>query len=220
MKFALIASVLMSLVAADSIVSITSPLAGTKLKAGQDVIISWVNPTVPTISQIVLAKGPSTALQPMTAIAQNVDAAAGHFTWKIPYEIENGAEYAFEFGTSPDLAFAGPFSIEGGVGGTLPPQTLPPLPAHPPAILPRRPALPPVRLLLVRLLLPNLPRPHPHPPLLLHRSSLPNLSWPWPSSLLSLNSFNFLPFLFFHAILYIDPSSSRFPLLFSQTINL
>jgi hypothetical protein len=27
---------------------------------------------------------------------------------------------AFEFGTSPDLAFAGPFVIEGAVGGTLP----------------------------------------------------------------------------------------------------
>ena len=27
---------------------------------------------------------------------------------------------AFELGNSPDLAFAGPFTIEGGVGGTLP----------------------------------------------------------------------------------------------------
>ncbi|KAI8068004.1 hypothetical protein BC940DRAFT_326217 [Gongronella butleri] len=121
MKFALIASALLAVASAQqaAIVSITSPLSGSKLKAGQDCIISWVNPSVPSISQIVLARGPSTALQPVTTIAQNVDTAAGHYTWKIPYEIENGAEYAFELGTSPDLAFAGPFSIEGGVGGGI-----------------------------------------------------------------------------------------------------
>ncbi|KAI8099529.1 uncharacterized protein BX664DRAFT_377380 [Halteromyces radiatus] len=121
MKFALlISSALFAVVSGDVIVSITSPLSGTKLKAGSDAVISWVNPTVPTISQIVLAKGPSTALQPVTTIATNVDTAGGKYVWKIPYEIENGNEYAFELGTSPDLAFAGPFSIEGGVGGTLP----------------------------------------------------------------------------------------------------
>ncbi|ORZ22986.1 hypothetical protein BCR42DRAFT_127144 [Absidia repens] len=120
MKFALIiSSALLAVASGQVIVSITSPLSGTKLKAGSDAVISWVNPSVPTISQIVLAKGPSNALQPVSTIANNIDTAAGKYVWKIPYEVENG-EYAFELGTSPDLAFAGPFTIEGGVGGTLP----------------------------------------------------------------------------------------------------
>ncbi|CAO3597361.1 unnamed protein product [Absidia cylindrospora] len=120
MKFALIiSSALLAVASGQVIVSITSPLSGTKLKAGSDAVISWVNPSVPTISQIVLAKGPSNALQPVSTIATNIDTAGGKYVWKIPYEVENG-EYAFELGTSPDLAFAGPFTIEGGVGGTLP----------------------------------------------------------------------------------------------------
>ncbi|KAI8391798.1 uncharacterized protein BYT42DRAFT_489202 [Radiomyces spectabilis] len=116
---ALINCALFGLVTAQqAIVSITSPLAGTKYKAGQDAIISWINPTTSTISQIVLAKGPSTALQPVMTIAQNVNAADGSYTWKIPMDIENSEEYAFELGTSPDLAFAGHFTIEGGVGAS------------------------------------------------------------------------------------------------------
>ncbi|KAI9485270.1 MAG: hypothetical protein EXX96DRAFT_544564 [Benjaminiella poitrasii] len=110
---------LASLVSAQkAIVSITSPLANTKYKAGQEAIISWINPSVQTIPQIVLAKGPSSALQPIMTIATNVNANDMKYVWKIPFEIENGSEYAFELGTSPDLAFAGPFTIEGGVGSS------------------------------------------------------------------------------------------------------
>ncbi|KAI8336262.1 hypothetical protein BC941DRAFT_354263 [Chlamydoabsidia padenii] len=140
MKFTLlIYPALMAVVSGQAIVSITSPLSGTKLKAGTDAVISWVNPHVPTISQIVLAKGPSNALQPVSTIATNVDTAGGKYIWKIPYEIENG-DYAFELGTSPDLAFAGPFTIEGGVGGsaggtapnaTVPSSAMPPVAAAP-----------------------------------------------------------------------------------------
>ncbi|GAA5816244.1 hypothetical protein MFLAVUS_009770 [Mucor flavus] len=111
------AAFLASLVSADTIISITAPLANTRLKAGSEVIIAWVNPTVPTISQIVLAKGKSNALQPLRVIATNVDTAGGKYVWKIPVEIDNADDYAFELGTSPDLAFAGPFTIEGGTGG-------------------------------------------------------------------------------------------------------
>ncbi|KAI8340794.1 hypothetical protein BC941DRAFT_347712 [Chlamydoabsidia padenii] len=123
MKFSLLLSTaaLLALVSGDPIISITSPLSGTKVKAGTDTMLTWVNPTVKTISQIVLAKGPSNALQPVTTIATNVDTATGKYVWKVPYELENG-EYSFEIGTSPDLAFAGPITIEGGVGGTLPPS--------------------------------------------------------------------------------------------------
>ncbi|CAO3619174.1 unnamed protein product [Cunninghamella echinulata] len=124
MKLSLfISSALIALASAQTpIISVTSPLQGTKLKAGTDAVISWVNPSSPTISQIVLAQGPSTALQPVTTLAQNVNAADGKYIWKIPIEIANG-QYALEFGNSPNMAYAGPFTIEGGVGGTISPPT-------------------------------------------------------------------------------------------------
>lgn len=91
MKFSLLFGfALIAAVSGQAIVSITSPLAGTKLVAGTDAVISWVMPHVPSISQIVLAKGPSNALQPVTTIATNVDTASGRYVWKIPYELENG----------------------------------------------------------------------------------------------------------------------------------
>ncbi|KAI7904466.1 uncharacterized protein BX663DRAFT_470658 [Cokeromyces recurvatus] len=112
---------LASIVAAQkSIVSITSPLANTKYKAGQEAIISWINPSVQTIPQIVLAKGPSTALQPIMTIATNVNANDMKYVWKIPDNLEIGTEYAFELGSSPDLAFAGPFIVESGGSSASP----------------------------------------------------------------------------------------------------
>ncbi|KAG0186494.1 hypothetical protein DFQ28_007713 [Apophysomyces sp. BC1034] len=124
MKFAsaaAVAAVLLSVVSAQKpIVTMTSPLANTKYKACSDAILSWINPSDRIISEIVLAYGPSEALQPVMTIAQNVPAADGHYTWKIPCDIKNGDKYAFKLGTSPNLAFAGPFTIEGGVGGSLP----------------------------------------------------------------------------------------------------
>lgn len=82
-------------VSSASIVSITSPLTNTKYKAGQEAIISWINPSVATIPQIILAKGPSTALQPIMTIATNVNANDLKYVWKIPFEIENGNECKF-----------------------------------------------------------------------------------------------------------------------------
>ncbi|KAI9494830.1 hypothetical protein BDB00DRAFT_938124 [Zychaea mexicana] len=102
-----------------ALVSITSPLTGTSYKAGSKAIISWINPQVQTIPQITLARGPSTALQPVAQIAQNVNAAAGRYEWEIPYDCTNGNDYAFELGQSPELAFAGPFTIEGCTGGNF-----------------------------------------------------------------------------------------------------
>lgn len=83
------AAYLAALACADPIVSITSPLTNTRYKAGTEAIISWINPTVGTISQIVLAKGKSNALQPLRTIATNITATDGKFTWKIPFEIDN-----------------------------------------------------------------------------------------------------------------------------------
>lgn len=65
-------------------VSITSPLTGTTYTAGQKAILSWVSPAVDSISQIVLAQGQSTALQPVTTIATNVTTSSGSYTWDIP----------------------------------------------------------------------------------------------------------------------------------------
>ncbi|KAG1233694.1 hypothetical protein G6F68_003462 [Rhizopus microsporus] len=118
------AAYLASFVSAQTaIVSITSPLANARVKAGTEVIISWVNPKVPTISQIVLAKGPATALQPLMTIATNVNANDMKYVWKVPKELPEGNDYAFELGTSPDIAFTGAFTIEGGTGGPLPAQS-------------------------------------------------------------------------------------------------
>jgi hypothetical protein len=99
------------------IISVTAPLQGASYKAGDKAIISWVNPSVDSISQIVLAKGSSNALQPVTTIATNVPAASGSYTWNIPADTPAGSDYAFEFGTSPQLAFTGQFSITGGTPG-------------------------------------------------------------------------------------------------------
>ncbi|KAI9027452.1 Ser-Thr-rich glycosyl-phosphatidyl-inositol-anchored membrane family-domain-containing protein [Phycomyces nitens] len=117
-----ISATLLALVNAQkaSIIAITSPLTGTQYKAGTEAIISWVNPTVDTITQILLAKGPSTALQPLMTVAQNIKASDGKYVWKIPAELADGDDYAFEFGTSPDMAFTGQFSIHGGTGASVP----------------------------------------------------------------------------------------------------
>ena len=40
----------------------------------------------------MLAKGQSTALQPVTEIASNVDAKAGTYTWNIPGDLAPGAD--------------------------------------------------------------------------------------------------------------------------------
>ncbi|KAF7728563.1 hypothetical protein EC973_005967 [Apophysomyces ossiformis] len=108
-------SLLLSIASAQEgpIVSITSPLEGTKATAGQSLILSWINPKVPTISQIVLMRGPPTALQPVSVIAQNVNAADGSYSWKVPTDLPSGNDYALEFGTSPQLAYTGQITIQG-----------------------------------------------------------------------------------------------------------
>ncbi|KAI9489754.1 Ser-Thr-rich glycosyl-phosphatidyl-inositol-anchored membrane family-domain-containing protein [Zychaea mexicana] len=101
-----------------NIVSITSPLEGTTYTAGQEATISWINPTVDTISKIVLAKGSATALQPVADVASNVDAKAGSYKWTVPADIAPGNDYAFELGQSPNLAFTGHFTIKAGDGSS------------------------------------------------------------------------------------------------------
>ncbi|KAH8551834.1 Ser-Thr-rich glycosyl-phosphatidyl-inositol-anchored membrane family-domain-containing protein [Umbelopsis sp. PMI_123] len=97
-------------------VSITSPLTGTVYTAGGQAIISWINPSVPTLAQIQLAKGPATALQPVGQVATNVQTSDGKYTWTIPADTPAGTDYAFELGTSPNIAYSGFFTIKGGSG--------------------------------------------------------------------------------------------------------
>jgi Ser-Thr-rich glycosyl-phosphatidyl-inositol-anchored membrane family len=75
-----------------TIVSLTSPLTGTVYNAGSNAIISWINPTVATISQIELVKGPATALQPVLTVTTNVNAADGTYTWAIPADTAAGTD--------------------------------------------------------------------------------------------------------------------------------
>lgn len=97
-------------------VSITSPLTGTVYTAGGQALITWTNPTVPTLGQIQLAKGPATALQPVGQVATNVQTSDGKYTWTIPADTPAGTDYAFELGTSPNIAYSGFFTIKAGSG--------------------------------------------------------------------------------------------------------
>ncbi|KAG2175794.1 hypothetical protein INT44_000272 [Umbelopsis vinacea] len=97
-------------------VSLTSPLTGTVYTAGTNAIISWINPSVATISQIELVKGPSSALQPVLTVTTNVNAADMKYTWAIPADTAAGTDYAFELGTSPNIAYSGFFTIQAASG--------------------------------------------------------------------------------------------------------
>ncbi|CAO3702926.1 unnamed protein product [Rhizopus stolonifer] len=99
-----------------NIVSITSPLTGTVYTAGQSAIISWINAEVTTISKIVLAQGQPTSLQPVSTIAENVDASTGSYTWNIPSDITPSNDYALELGTSPNVSYTALFTIQAGSG--------------------------------------------------------------------------------------------------------
>jgi hypothetical protein len=81
-----------------AIVSLTSPLTGTVYTAGSNAIITWINPTVATISQIELVKGPSSALQPVLTVTTNVDANAMTYTWAIPADTAAGTDCKYKMG--------------------------------------------------------------------------------------------------------------------------
>ncbi|ORZ11999.1 hypothetical protein BCR42DRAFT_99243 [Absidia repens] len=116
--FFAIAALGASIVSADNIVSITSPLTGTVYTAGQPALISWIDATVSTIPAIVIAQGDPNALQPVSTIASNVDASAGSYTWNIPADFAPGTDYALELGTSPNISFTGLFTIQAGDGSS------------------------------------------------------------------------------------------------------
>ncbi|ORE07749.1 hypothetical protein BCV72DRAFT_226149 [Rhizopus microsporus var. microsporus] len=121
MKFsvaAILALAVSAVSAQTNIVSVTSPLTGTVYTAGKPAIISWINPQVSSISKIVLAQGESTNLQPVSTIAENVDASSGSYTWNVPSDITPGNNYALELGTSPNISYTGMFTIQAGDGSS------------------------------------------------------------------------------------------------------
>ncbi len=79
-----------------------------------------INPQVSSISKIVLAQGDPTALQPVSTIAENVDASAGSYTWNIPADITPANNYALELGTSPNVSYTALFTIQAGSGSSSP----------------------------------------------------------------------------------------------------
>lgn len=54
------------------------------------VLLKRVNPSTDTIPSITLSKGPSTALQPVMSVANNVNAKDGQFKWTIPATVQPG----------------------------------------------------------------------------------------------------------------------------------
>jgi hypothetical protein len=63
-----------------------------------------------------LARGTPTALQPVSTIAENVDANAGTYVWNVPQDITPAEDYAFELGNSPNISFTGLFTIKAADG--------------------------------------------------------------------------------------------------------
>ncbi|CAO3577676.1 unnamed protein product [Absidia cylindrospora] len=116
--FALVALLNCLVLAQQVIVSITAPLQNATFTAGGKLVVSWINPQVDSISQIQLSHGDPKALQPVTVIANNVDAKSGSYTWDIPSNLTAGKDYALVLGTSPNLAYTGQFTINAAGGGS------------------------------------------------------------------------------------------------------
>ncbi|KAI8583351.1 hypothetical protein K450DRAFT_223199 [Umbelopsis ramanniana AG] len=95
--------------AALAAVSITNPVAGTLWKQGAKVTITWTatgtdaTGTIP----IALMNGPATSLQPVTTINDAQKASAsGKYTWTVPADIADGADYTVAFGTAPNYYYS------------------------------------------------------------------------------------------------------------------
>ncbi|KAG2233934.1 Ser-Thr-rich glycosyl-phosphatidyl-inositol-anchored membrane family-domain-containing protein [Thamnidium elegans] len=97
-------------------VYITAPLTGATYTAGSTIQIRWINPVADTITQIVLAKGLSTNIQPVSTIASNIATSTGSYSWTIPADLPAGSDYAFALGTSPDVSYTGQFTINAASG--------------------------------------------------------------------------------------------------------
>ncbi|MCZ1020116.1 GPI anchored serine-threonine rich family protein [Streptomyces noursei] len=93
------------------VVSLTSPLKGDIYRAGSQMTIAWTNPRVQTISQIVLVTESDNGPQPVTTVAEDVDAQSGSYEWTVPDDLTEGL-YRLEVGTPPDAAYSGQFWVE------------------------------------------------------------------------------------------------------------
>ncbi|KAI9357378.1 hypothetical protein BD770DRAFT_388591 [Pilaira anomala] len=96
-----------------SSVSITAPESKDIWEIGSTVQIKWdVNEAINGSISLLYASGPPQALTVNGLIAENVNAALGTYTWKVPSSIKP-KKYVIEAGPSDkDLSFAGYITIK------------------------------------------------------------------------------------------------------------
>jgi hypothetical protein len=114
--FVTLAALAVSVNAQTAICSITAPLQNFVWNIGKDAIISWINPTVPSFTQIYLEEGNPSALTPVGVLASNVPTASGQYTFVVPANLTPGTTYALVIGTQPNVCYSPQFTIAAGSG--------------------------------------------------------------------------------------------------------
>ncbi|KAJ2955049.1 hypothetical protein NQZ79_g8885 [Umbelopsis isabellina] len=106
--------------AAMAAISITNPVAGTTWKQGSKATIAWLPTNHLCLSlartatgddasgetQITLMQGAATQLQTVETINDSVKGSAGKYTWTVPKDTPNGADYTVAFGSAPTFYYS------------------------------------------------------------------------------------------------------------------
>ncbi|CAO3676293.1 unnamed protein product [Umbelopsis vinacea] len=94
-------------------ISPTNPIAGTVWKQGSKATIAWTATGTDATGtvDINLVHGDATALQPVTDIVSGVKGSTGKYTWAVPADLPDGADYAVAFGTAPNIYYSHYFTI-------------------------------------------------------------------------------------------------------------
>ncbi|ORX44770.1 hypothetical protein DM01DRAFT_1398566 [Hesseltinella vesiculosa] len=104
------------------LVKITSPAEGTSLKQNEQATLTWqVQPSDqtkaggPTELTVQLLRGDPNHLEFIRTLNEHIDMGSGSAQITIPKEIEDGNNYAFAIGSTPeDLNYIGRINISGG----------------------------------------------------------------------------------------------------------
>ncbi|CAM0136161.1 hypothetical protein VKS41_005444 [Umbelopsis sp. WA50703] len=100
--------------AAMAAISITNPVAGTTWKQGSKATIAWTatGDDASGTVEITLMQGAATLLQTVETISDSVKgSASGKYTWTVPKDTPNGADYTVAFGSSPTFYYSHYFTI-------------------------------------------------------------------------------------------------------------
>ncbi|GAB5589332.1 hypothetical protein Unana1_04232 [Umbelopsis nana] len=94
-------------------ISPTNPIAGTVWKQGSKATISWTATGTDATADvpIQLVHGDATALQPVTTIVDSVLGSTGKYSWTVPADMPDGADYAVAFGSAPTYYYSHYFTI-------------------------------------------------------------------------------------------------------------